>query len=57
MKVCQLIEKLKEFPQDLEVRVSDGIGFHFYRGDFEVVLFYDADDSKTVDIGVGGCEE
>ena len=57
MTVAEWIEKLKEFPQSLEVRITDGYKHHFYEGDFDFQLFEDLDGSKFVDIGIGGFEE
>lgn len=57
MTVAEWIEKLKEFPQDQEVRITDGFKYHFYEGDFDFQLFEDLDGSTFVDIGIGGFEE
>ena len=57
MNVAEWIEKLKEFPQDQEVRITDGHKYHFYEGDFDFQLFEDVDGSTFVDIGIGGFEE
>jgi hypothetical protein len=54
MTVAEWIEKLKEFPQDQEVRITDGYKYHFYEGNFDFQLFEDVDGSTFVDIGVGG---
>jgi hypothetical protein len=56
MKVGQLISKLKEFNSDMEVLITDGYNYTFYRGDFVLAEF--EDNGKTyVDIGIGGCME
>lgn len=57
MTVAEWIEKLKEFPLDKEVRITDGFKYHFYEGDFDFQLFEDVDGSTFVDIGIGGFEE
>jgi hypothetical protein len=62
MTVAEWIEKLKEFPQDQEVRITDGHKYNFYellilQGDFNFQLFEDVDGSTFVDIGIGGFEE
>jgi hypothetical protein len=54
MTVSELIEKLKEFPQDTEVKITDGFQGFFYEGDFDIQLFEDMDDTSFVDIGIGG---
>jgi hypothetical protein len=54
MTVAELIEKLKEFPLDQEVRITDGYRYNFYQGDFDFQLFEDVDGSTFVDIGIGG---
>ena len=57
MTVAEWIQKLKEFPLDLEVKITEGYKYHFYEGDFDFQLFQDVDGSKFVDIGIGGFEE
>jgi hypothetical protein len=57
MTVAEWIEKLKQFPQDQEVRITDGFNYHFYEGDFDFQLFEDVDGSTFVDIGIGGFDE
>ena len=54
MKVAELIEKLNKFPQDMEVKVTDGLQGFFYEGDFNVQVFEDVDSTSFVDIGIGG---
>ena len=54
MKVAELIEKLNKFPQDMEVKVTDGLQGFFYEGDFNVQVFEDIDSTSFVDIGIGG---
>lgn len=56
MTVAEWIEKLKEFPQDKEVKITDGFKSHFYEGDFDFQLFEDVDGSTFVDIGIGEFE-
>ena len=57
MTVAEWIEKLKHFPQDQEVKITDGHKCHFYEGDFQFQLFEDVDGSTFVDIGIGGFDE
>ncbi len=57
MTVAEWIEKLKQFPQDQEVKITDGHNYQFYEGDFEIQLFEDVDGSTFVDIGIGGFDE
>lgn len=57
MTVAEWIEKLKEFPLDQEVKITDGFKGHFYEGNFEFQLFEDVDGFTFVDIGIGGYEE
>ena len=57
MTVAEWIEKLKTFPQDQEVRITDGHRYNFYEGDFSFQLFEDIDGSTFVDIGIGGFDE
>ena len=54
MKVAELIEKLNKFPQDMEVKVTDGFQGFFYEGDFDIQMFEDIDSTSFVDIGIGG---
>lgn len=57
MTVTEMIQKLQEYPQDLEVKITDGFRYQFYEGDFEFQLFEDVDGTQMVDIGVGGFDE
>lgn len=57
MKVSELISKLNQFPQDMEVLISDGFKYNFYAGDYEVVEFINEDDQTFVDIGIGGLSQ
>lgn len=54
MTVGELISKLKEYPEHLEVVICDGYAVKFYRGEFEVKLFQDGSETPSVDIGIGG---
>jgi hypothetical protein len=54
MTVAEMIEKLQQFPQDQQVKMTDGFKYHFYEGDFEFQLFEDVDGETFVDIGIGG---
>lgn len=51
MKVKDLVYELKAFDPEMEVIISDGLNFKFYRGNFAVIEF-----DCSVDIGIGGCE-
>ena len=55
MTVAELIQKLHQYPQDMEVQITDGYQFHFYKGDFAFQLFEGDDGETFVDIGIGGC--
>lgn len=56
MKVKELIQKLSEFDQNLEVTISDGYGFHFYHTKKLVMAPIELDNDRTVlDMGVGAC--
>ena len=57
MTVAEFIEKLKEFPLDQEVNITDGYRCNFYQGDFVFQLFEEVDGSTFVDIGIGGFDE
>lgn len=54
MTVAELIEKLQKFPQNQQVKITDGFNYKFYEGDFELQLFEDVDGETFVDIGIGG---
>lgn len=59
MKVSKMIEGLqglKEQVGDVDVIITDGYEFRFYRGEFVLSIFEQPGESKTIDIGVGGCE-
>lgn len=46
-----MVEYLKQFPEDMEIIVSDGYRCNFYKGSFVIKEF-----EGTVDIGVGGMD-
>ena len=54
MTVAEMIKELQQYPPDMEVQVTDGFGYKFYKGDFEFQLFEDVDGETFVDIGIGG---
>ena len=54
MTVSEMIEKLHQYPPDMEVQVTDGFQYKFYKGNFEFQLFEDTDGETFVDIGIGG---
>lgn len=51
MNVKEMIEHLKQYPEDMEITVSDGYRYNFYKGSFVIKEF-----EGTVDIGVGGVD-
>ena len=55
MNVAELIKKLNTFPQDKEVKITDGFQGLFYEGDYEIKLFEDIDGTFFVDICIGVC--
>ena len=57
MTVAELMMKLKAFPPDLEVKITDGLNYRFYSGDFVIEQFEDVDGTSCVDIGIGGFED
>ena len=59
MNVKELIAELQQYPDDLEVTISDGFQGKVYTGAYEIKLFDDGcgDNVKlVVDIGIGGLE-
>jgi hypothetical protein len=46
MTVAEWIEKLKQFPQDKEVKITDGHKYHFYEGDFDFQLYLTLTDEE-----------
>lgn len=54
MKVSKMIEILQDFPQDLDVMISDGYDLKFYSGEYDIQLWEDLDGARCVDIGIGG---
>lgn len=55
MTVAEMIEKLRQYPPNMIVEITDGYNLQFYKGDFAFQLFEDSDGETFVDIGVGGC--
>lgn len=51
MTVGEIIEQLKQYPESVEIVVSDGYRCKFYKGSFVIKEF-----EGTVDIGVGGTD-
>ena len=51
MKVRGLIEKLQQFPEDMDVYIFDGYQCVGYYGEWKIKEF-----EGTVDIGVGGTQ-
>lgn len=56
MTVGELVDKLNKFDPKMEVLITDGYNFYFYRGEYLVSEFND-NDVTFVDIGIGGCLE
>lgn len=56
MTVGELVDKLNKFDPTMEVLITDGYNFYFYRGEYLVSEFND-NDVTFVDIGIGGCLE
>jgi len=55
MKVRELIEVLKKFPQDIEVTITDGYDCNCYHTkNIKFALF---GSEPSLDIGIGGCKE
>lgn len=60
MKIDEFISKLIEIESEygnLEVLITDGYESVGYRGDFLIQLYTDFDQTKYVDIGIGGLKE
>ena len=55
MNVGELIKELKEFPENMEITISDGFALNFYslKGKTPEIRIFEG----KVDIGVGGCAE
>jgi hypothetical protein len=51
----KLIAKLQEFPEDMEVLITDGMMGNCYRGEYSVEKFVDVDEVAHIDIGIGYC--
>lgn len=56
LTVGELIRRLKEFPADLPVSITDGYDFHFYNH-LETCVLTEFEEGGVVwcDIGIGGC--
>ena len=54
MTVEEMIKQLRQYPKKMEVQITDGYKFHFYKGDFTFQLFEGDDGVTFVDIGIGG---
>ena len=53
MNIKEFIAKLAEFPEDMEVIISDGMEYHFYNtNELDFHIFED-----KLDIGIGSCQE
>lgn len=51
MKVKEIIKELSKFHPEMDVVISDGFIYKFYKGSWEIKEF-----EGTVDIGVGGTD-
>ena len=56
MNVGEMIEHLKKFDPSLEILITDGYNYTFYKGDYSLSEFTD-NGVTFVDIGDGGCLE
>lgn len=54
MTVKELIDRLKLFPGDWEVTITDGFQALCYKGSWEILPFSEDNGATTIDIGVGG---
>lgn len=57
MKVSEMIKLLSQYPDSMEVLVTDGFQGNCYRGEYGLKEFIDIDGKVYVDIGVGGLLE
>lgn len=61
MKISEMIRQLEKYQAelgDVEVLVTDGFNAECYRGNYEIVKWWEDDlDQWCVDIGIGGCRE
>lgn len=50
------IKKLEQFPDDMEIVITDGWDARCYHGNFEFQLCEESDENNTkfIDIGIGG---
>jgi len=56
MNVKELVTILQQFPDDLEVTITDGHNGTLYSGTFEIKLFNEGEGKFAVDIGIGGLD-
>lgn len=59
MKISELVFKLLEVQKehgDLDVEITDGYRYLFYKGEFSIEVFKEG-DYKFLDLGIGGCEQ
>ena len=58
MLISELVERLKQYPQDMEIKIVDGHQGKVYSGDFELQCWKDPNTGIfNLDIGIGGLEE
>lgn len=53
MKVKEFIAEMQQFPDDLEVIISDGMDYNFYHTNGVVFNIWEG----KAEIGIGGCKE
>jgi len=57
MKIKDWIEEFQKHDLELDVFITDGFEFKFYHtNDVLITEFYDENEVKVLDIGIGGCE-
>jgi hypothetical protein len=59
MKISNMISELSLLWGDLgdvEVLISDGLKFNFYRGNYNINKRHEESGEVFVDIGIGGCD-
>lgn len=54
MKVSEMIKILSQYPDSMEIIITDGFQGNCYCGEYSITEFEDIDGQVYVDIGVGG---
>jgi len=57
MKVSEMIKILSDYPDSMEVLITDGFQGNCYRGEYSITEFEDVNGKVYVDIGIGGLLE